>query len=639
VAKVQGFLKPSTLKIIDVPGFTDNEDYNASLISTLLSYKTRAESIHVKIPTVTLVVLKCESDDDDDYEPEESVTRFLKTISQFQNELVNLSETIFIFTHIPTGAMEEVKNISSELSRVIRDHMHPEEHATINVAFYQPKNYDLNNNATCGPQLNINLLEVLQSFVRDKALTEKSDDWAVLASAFGSFYPSSIMKCYPSKRIPLMPSSHPDTLNVQKTIRTLLSNKTVQIERTEIALLLQIGWENVDPKMRQKYPSSLQTLQQIFQKFQIRNFSELPDNPFKILSILKQIPHHNPVVADLLKETLQLRVPSCYPALFIGQGYDVSKDQITQVSPFQFSGGLKTSPVGLIPEEIGCKLTDDREIIFKFYSSNEDYIMDRFKDLNIKHASFPSDSPPAAVANQRTGYNIIKPNQEPSKSTTSTANIEYRLFQLSLGRGEEIEFKPQFWETVLSLPDLDIRQEDTVDAWQEFFKYWGTHIVKSAYGGGCIQVNFRGSILSRIFKSLKQDAVLPSDEFETSKVFQWITGDGLNLAATPTSPGAKSGFLQQGYDVDMIFHGGDMKFKQLDLTKLGWSDVDVCREEWIQSLPLNPVMLETNLALVPISFFVREKSEGLATKMDIAFHHFYAKFVALQGKQAACAIL
>jgi len=632
-----------TLKILDVPGFTNNDDYNASIVSTLLAYKKKSEGIKAKVPVATLVVLKCESDEEDDLEVEESVIRFLKILNQFQHQFVSPSETIFVFTHIPEGAMEDVDNISSELSHVIREQMRIGNGCDINIAFYEPTQEDINNNNSSiisdgSGRLQTNLLGNLRKLIQEHALKDNTDEWSAMTSAFGQNHPQAIIECYVSKRIPLMSWSHPETLTVQKSIRTQLANKVIPIERTEITLLLEIGWENIDMKLRHKYPSSLETLLQLFQKLKIKNFAELPDSPQKILSVLKQIPQHNPVVADLLTETLQLRVPSCYPALYIGQGFDVSKDQVTQVSPFLFSGGLKTSPVGLIPEEIGCKLIDDREIVFKFYTSNEDYILDRFKDLSIKNVSLSSNHPPVVIANQRIGYNVIKSNQEPTKSTTATALIEYRVFQLSLGRSDEIEFKPQFWEIVTTLPDLDTRQQCTVDAWQEFFKYWGTHVVKSAYGGGFAQVNFRGQILSRIYKSLKQDAALPSDEFETSKVFQWITGDGLNLAATPSSPKSKSGFLQ-GYDVDMAFHGGDLKFKSADLTKMPLEEGDLLREEWFQSLPLNPIMLESNLALVPLSYYVREKSEGLAIKMDIAFHHFYANFMAFQGKQSSCVIL
>jgi len=380
----------------------------------------------------------------------------------------------------------------------------------------------------------------------------------------------------------------------------------------------------------------LVTLQKMFQNCQIRSFSELPEEPLKILDLLKQIPEYNLAITDLLTETLQLRIPSCYPALFVGQGYDVSKDSATHVSPFQFSGRLNASPVGLIPEEISCTLTEDREIIFRFFYSLEEYVLDRMKDLSIKYVTVPKNSHPLAT-DHKTGYNIIKPNQEPTKTTTAKAMIEYRAFQLSLcGREDStMEFKPQFWETLSSLKDLDFKNQETVDSWKEFFNYWGTHVIQSGFGGGSIQANFRGKMLSNIFKSLKQDSVLPSDEYETSKVFQWITGDGLDFLTT--NEDSKAEFLQ-GFDVDTSFQGGDMKFQQTDLTKLSHHKVAEVREEWIHSLPLNPVILETNLVLVPLSYFVRQKSEGVATKVDVALHYFYSDFMATQGK-SSCMIL
>jgi len=36
---------------------------------------------------------------------------------------------------------------------------------------------------------------------------------------------------------------------------------------------------------------------------------------------------------------------------------------------------------------------------------------------------------------------------------------------------------------------------------------------------------------------------------------------------------------------------------------------------------------------------VREKSEGIATKIDVALHYFYSDFMVTHGKQSSCTIL
>jgi len=63
------------------------------------------------------------------------------------------------------------------------------------------------------------------------------------------------------------------------------------------------------------------------------------------------------------------------------------------------------------------------------------------------------------------------------------------------------------------------------------------------------------------------------------------------------------------------------------------------REDWKESLVLNPVVLETSVVLVPISHYIREKSEGIATKVDVALHYFYSDFMVSQGKPSSCTLL
>lgn len=517
----------SSLVLIDTPGFTSDK-MGAAMWSTLLQHLDNSSTpLDPKPPSLILVVVS-EAETTSFVESDE-FQNFCKALSHYcTNSFMGFSKIVFVVTYSAPLDIAASRLAIERLSILARPYF------PVRVCFHRimhTKEKDLSSNILTSTRPD--LLAGLRSFctndnkgdntVPTTGMTKHHETHPVLKHVFATDYPKTITECFVSKRVSLKSIEHPDTLKTYKILQNLYQN--VIIEPTEISTLLEIGWENVNNSLRKKYPSALLVIQQVMQRCKIRTFSDLPEDPMNIFQLLKNIPQHNPAIADLLIETLQLKVPSCYAALYIGQGYDVSKDAVTHVSPFQLSGALKTSPVGLIPNEIGCKLTEDREIIFKFFCTLEEYALDRFKDLAIKHVTFPKSGPPVTLtANQKIGYNIVKPNQEPTKTTTATSNVEYRAFQLSLSRGEEIEFKQQFWDTISSLPELNIKDPETVDCWSEFFKYWGTHIVKAAHAGGSIQVTFRGKILSKIFKSIYQKSEILTDELETSRVFQWLTG-------------------------------------------------------------------------------------------------------------------
>lgn len=651
------------LKIIETPGYSNDPTISsdAQLMTTLVSYLESKEGLRGKPPTVVLVVFKF--NDKRLWNPEDEhpdVVNFLKLIHNFQHHLndAKYANFVFVLTHFLHESTSEndlrrPQNKVVELINLIQKYTSLPHPITVICAENQPKDVTFRGeqhqaiNSTSpiavalpnGEIFPYNLIEKIK-----KLLTKKGRDSVgetVLRTAFGIEYPYSIKECKITQKIPLVSPSHVSVQQMQKT----LLHAYLDIERTEIFTLLEIGWENIPKNIRDKHPDSLFIVQQIFQTKKICQFEDIPEDPVKILSLVRQMPS-NLAVKDLLMETLQLKVPACYPALFIGQGFDISKDTTTNVSPFLFSSGLKTSPVGLIPNEFECKIRDDREICFKFFYTVEDYVSERLKDMNLRYSISPNSlsamaaatAASSATGHQRWGYNLIKKNQEPSKSTIATAIIDYRVFQLTLHPQPEIEFKPQFWDAVVDIPDLDIKDIKSVSAWKEFFGYWGTHVVKSAFGGGSVEITFKGNILTKIFNSMKKDFILSSDEYETSRVFQWITGDGLDFVAS-CGKEVKNDFLQ-GYGVEAHFHGGDIKFQQVDLTKLESKEVvgDI-REEWKDSLVCNPTMLDTNLVLVPLSYYVRQKSEGIATKIDIALHYFYSDFMVTQGKQSSCSIL
>lgn len=653
-----------TLKIIEAPGYSNDPTISADaqMMSTLINYLESKDGLRGKSPTIVLVVLRF--DDNRLWNPEDEhpdIVNFLKLIHNFQQHLNDNKHANFVFvlTHftsenIPEREQKRPESKIVELINLIQKYTSLPLPIMVVCAENGPykkkgrtSKQQTDNSAETSMPMSVvlpngntypyNLIEKIKILLTKKGRDSVGE--TVLRTAFGIEYPYSIKECSITKRIPLIPATNSTVQKIQKAI--LHAYKDIQ--RTEIFTLLEIGWENIELKIREKYPDSLFTVQQIFQTKKVCNFTDIPEDPVKVLNLVRQMPS-NLAVKDLLIHTLQLNVPACYPALYIGQGFDLSKDTTTNVSPFQLTTGLKTSPVGLIPNEYECKIRDDREICFKFFDEMEEYVSERLKDMNLRYSvsqnslSALSAAATSYATGQRWGYNLVRKNHEPTKTTLATAVVEYRIFQITLHQQPELQFKPHFWEAVTDIPDLDINDPSSLEKWRVFFGYWGTHVVKQAFGGGSVEITFRGSILSKIYKSMKKDSILPSDEYDTTRVFQWITGDGLDFVAS-CGKDIKNDFLQ-GHDVEAHFHGGDIKYQQVDLTKLGTKEeVANIREDWKESLENNPVMLETNLVLVPLSHFIRSKSEGIATKIDVALHYFYSDFMVHQGKGSSCTIL
>ncbi|CAL8089890.1 unnamed protein product [Orchesella dallaii] len=651
------------LKIIDTPGFSNDPTitFDARCMSSLISYLDSSNGLRGKPPTIVLVVLRF--DDKRLMTPEDEhpdIVNFLKLINNFQQNMNDgkYANFVFVLTHFLSGSSSDQERRKPqskivELINLIQKYTSlpppimvvcgENERSTSSTINAESKHETEENNNSAsamavtlpnGETYPYNLIEKIKILLTKKGRDSVGE--TVLRTAFGIEYPYSIKDCKITQRIPLISASHQSVQQMQKTIL----HAYMDIERTEIFTLLEIGWENVQKDIRKKFPDSLYTVQQIFQTKKVKKFEDIPEAPVDVLRLVRQMPS-NLAVKDLLIDTLQLKVPSCPQALFIGQGFDLCKDTTTGVSPFVFNSGLKTTPVGLVPNEFECKIRDDREICFKFFYSVEDYILERLKDLNLRYSISPNSLPAltsSSTSQQHWGYNIIKKNQEPTNTTVATAAIEYRVFQITLPQNSEVQFKPQFWDAVTEMPDMDIKDPSCVSAWKDFFGYWGTHVTKSAFGGGSVEVTFRGpSVLNKVFGSLKKEFILPSDEYETTRVFQWITGDGLDFVAYGKD--LKNDFLH-GYDVQAHFRGGDIRFQQVDLTKVDSKEmVANIREDWKESLVLNPVMLETSLVLVPISHYIREQSEDIATKVDVALHYFYSDFMVSQGKPSSCTLL
>jgi len=618
------------LRIIDTPGYHNDVNMDSTLLTTLHTFLHSKQGLKTKYPTLVLIVIDIRSLTN--HVGVKNLSAFLKVLAHYQDTFINkkFMNALFIVTHVlkPDDA-ETVK----QLSVIVTAHA-PSLPKPIYFIGANNKVHDRNNNDTFVPFQCVtlpngrifpnNVVERMVALLSQRGRDSIGE--TIIRTAFGPEYPNSIKPFSLARKVPLLAQDHPTVENTKRILRQVHLN----IERTEISTLMEIGWENLDPKLKCVYESSLLATQKVLQAHNIKSFDELAElNPLKIQALLKDVPQ-NPATLDLLQETLQIQVPTCYAATGIGQSYDVRKDEWMNVFPFNFKT-FKTSPAGKIPQTIECKEVDDRAIVFKFYGSQTDYIVDRLKDLHMKHSVADlSDS-----LTPTEGYNIVKMDQEPTKATVFTALVEYRNYRLTLVRNEEIAFKPQFWEALLSLPEINELDETNVRMWKEFFDYWGTHVVKSAFIGGKIRLTFRGQLLQKLFDSFRKECVLPSDEYETSRIFQWVTGDGFDLITNGNSKNFLKGYEE---DVEAILVGGPEEFHHSDMTKLAPETVGTVRREWIVGLQSNPVVLSGSMVLAPLSYYVREKCVNSARKMDTAFHYFYTHFLDEQ-KHSSCNLL
>ncbi len=66
------------------------------------------------------------------------------------------------------------------------------------------------------------------------------------------------------------------------------------------------------------------------------------------------------------------------------------------------------------------------------------------------------------------------------------------------------------------------------------------------------------------------------------------------------------------------FRGGSMKYHKSDLSTLDPDEAAATLENWRTSLATEPIMLDTKLKLMPLSYHVRKKNSSVATEMEVA---------------------
>jgi hypothetical protein len=154
-------------------------------------------------------------------------------------------------------------------------------------------------------------------------------------------------------------------------------------------------------------------------------------------------------------------------------------DSILGNSIYQLSGKTKLTWAGLqIPDEVDIYTENSTFARCEQLSSIEEYMRKRLADLSV-NADISFIGSKVSIRN---GYSVSSLS---SKSfSEKTLLIERHCFRVTID-DDKLKLSDRFRRDVDELPDsYEKNNEANVNRWKGFFDKYGTHIVKTAWGGG-----------------------------------------------------------------------------------------------------------------------------------------------------------
>ncbi|CAM4842294.1 unnamed protein product [Rotaria magnacalcarata] len=417
-----------------------------------------------------------------------------------------------------------------------------------------------------------------------------------------------VMEFKVSKKVTkLLPFESQPVTDAMDAINAIMFNVT----STEVTESLNKSWKSMDSSVRNNNPGILQCIQTVFTKKGIKKLAELPKTENDIIMLMKEIPT-NSIVPQLFQQALGIKVPKLGISLAVGQCYNIINDCTTPVSIFKFADSYTLSPIGyLIPSEIKCDMHSETKDVCQFVNSYNDYINCRLKDLNVIGQIRSEASAFNIDAGGSTGYNVITKNAAHDVRTKFTSLREYRQFRLTLAN--DIALDSDFESVVRDLPRFDLNDHTFVTKFQAFFQRYGTHVVISCFGGGSIEIE----ATVQTSGNLRSVDDLQKFTFQMKAGLTKIFETNVDSTYTDTHQSHSQANLTN-ITYSAYFKGGDIRHHVQNLANISSTDASRRISQWIESLTIQPLMLKTNMQLVPLSYYAEKINKNAAQNIELA---------------------
>jgi hypothetical protein len=588
-------IQNSELRVIDTPGLGDTKgfDEDAKFLATLEDFLDGHEELRTRKPNVILVFHKFS---DNRFDGQQSAfVRMLKGLDEFRPRITDkkYSNVIFVFSHFMSETKTVTRNPKKKLAKLkkaIQDYsLFPR---PIVIAVAENKAIDQNlpmvngyyklPNGEYYPQNLFNRITQITSGGQD-VIGE-----AIIRTAFRDPDDFNVTRL----ELPLV-----DLKNSKVTkFLGILSGVLFNVDKTEVSEMLAKAHETMDPQLKQRFPDGLYYLQKSLNLRNIRTPANIPRTTTGIVKLLTDL-KQNDAVLELLRKAFNISPPVLKENVLTGYSYNVFKDIPLTVSPFNL-GALTNSDIGYkFPSMITCVVDTQAKDVLHMFRSRKEYMEERMKRLNIG-GRMSLDSFTGVT---KAGYNVISEITSPGgqQILPISAVRELRKFELVLN--DRFTLTPEFKKIVGTLTPYNESNHESVDQWKAFFNEYGTHVVKSVYGGGAIEIQVSSD------KPFSMDI--------TSTLLSFIQfAEDISLGKV----GNSSSFASAGTNHSLMFIGGDKAYHTSDLTKMPLQNASNLLENWKDSLSVSPTILTTELRLLPISEIVKREGQNISSEIERA---------------------
>jgi hypothetical protein len=185
---------------------------------------------------------------------------------------------------------------------------------------------------------------------------------------------------------------------------------------------------------------------------------------------------------------------------------------------------------------------------------------------------------------------------------------EYRQFSLSLSKSPPPPLKPAFLSRLRETSDYSPQDFFGLKQWEDFFLTFGTHVVEEGNGGGRLLITVLETQLKNYFGT--------EDLFRKEKEIETLFSNLIDGESEPRA-GVKGNPVETLIISSIRLFGGAAEFGgNRDLTHCeNYVEMRRVIKEWVGSLPLSPVMLDSETRLISIPNLLQDR--GMSKEAEI----------------------
>ena len=269
----------------------------------------------------------------------------------------------------------------------------------------------------------------------------------------------------------------------------------------------------------------------------------------------------------------------------IGEGYNVLTDKTVPSKALMLE--FIEEDHMIIPKEATFVMVNETEQFMEHFEDEAEAVSHRLQKMNIsldveyKLFSFGS----------RAGMNTGSLSAMQSSNKEVSMLYEARDFQLTLGNFQNLKCTPEFENDVRNLPaSYEPNNRDCREKFEMFFNRWGHFFVTRAYGGGAMEMK-----ISSNFLKTKNASIY---DLKTALSASYSSFGGASFSYD----NQREGQLQTNQILDQSsvkFWGGATELHNSETLKK-----EEIKRKWRLSCLAKPVMLDSELALEPISTII-----------------------------------